>query len=227
MRVMKGVLASCAVGITMLASCARPLVVEGHAGQKSGRDDDWPECDQAETPPAFPDSSEACAPADDPHDHGPETCVPEPSRGPELAYDEALGVRVFRACVRTIEHGERGPVHLDRRRLLIERTGPGSPGGRNSLVRFVNNLNERNERNARNRKVDLQIRGVRKGECPETGGPNPDAGSWCVVVELATAEVDLPKLMRAFASLYGDAPEGCVPMVVDLGVPKPCPEYPM
>ena len=62
---------------------------------------------------------------------------------------------------------------------------------------------------------------------PETGGPDPDAGSWCAVVDSATAEVDPPKLMSAFASLFADAPEGCVPMVVDLGVPEPCPEYPM
>jgi len=182
-------------------------------------DHDWPECHPAEVPAAFPDSSEACAVSDDPHDHGPETCVPDPSRGPEIAYDEALGVRVFRACVRPIEHGERGPVRLDRHRLLIERTGPGTFGGRNSLVRFVSKLTERLG------KSDLDVRRFTTGECPETGGPNPDAGSWCVVVELASAEVDLPKLMRAFTSLYVDAPPGCVPMVVELGVPEPCPEH--
>lgn len=219
---MKGALVICAAGVAMLGACTRPPVFEGRQGPRAQRDlddQDTPSCHPAEVPPAFPDSSEACAPSDDPHDHGPETCVPDPSRGPEIAYDEALGVRVFRACVRTIEHGERGPVHLDRHHLLIERTGPGSPGGRNSLVRFVSHLTEQIG------KADLEIRRFSTGECPETGGPNPDAGSWCVLVDLATTEVDLPKLMRAFASLYADAPEGCIPMVVKLGVPERCPEY--
>jgi hypothetical protein len=218
----KGAWTICAVSLALFASCARPLA-RGPRGRerRSFQDHDWPACHQAEAPPAFPDSSDACAPSDDPHDHGPETCVPEVSRGPEIAYDEALGMRVFRACVRTVEHGERGPARLDRRRILIERTGPGSPGGRNSLVRFMSSMMENIGT------ADLVIRGFRTGECPETGGPDPDAGSWCAVVDLGNAEVDPPKLMSSFASLYADAPEGCVPMVVELGVPKPCPQYPM
>jgi len=213
---MRGAWATRAVSIALVASCARPL-----AHTPEGPQRDWPECSRPEAPPAFPGSSDACAPSDDPHDHGPETCVPEASRGPEIAYDEALGMRVFRAGLRTIENGRRGPARLDPRRILIERTGPGSPGGRNSLVRFVDSMMERLG------KADPVIRGFRPGECPETGGPDPDAGSWCAVVEVATVEVDPPRLMSTFASLFAGAPEGCVPMVVELGVPPPCPAYPM
>jgi hypothetical protein len=210
----------CAVSIALFASCARPLAPRQEMRRRPAfQGGDWPACHQPEAPPpAFLDSSEACAPSDDPHDHGPETCVPDEARGPELAYDEALGMRVFRACRRTVEHGTRGPPLLDRRRIMIERTGPGSFGGRNSLVRFVESMYERFAG------ADLAIRGVRIGECPETGGPDPDAGSSCAVVELGDTDVDPPKLMRAFASLYAGAPEGCVPMVVELGVPKPCPQ---
>jgi hypothetical protein len=211
----------CAVSIGLF-SCARPLA-HGQEGpeRRANRGDHGPECDRAEVRPAFPDAPEVCAPSDDPHDHGPETCVPEASRGPEIAYDEALGMRIFRACLRTVERGKWGPARLDRRRILIERTGPGSPGGRNSLVRFVDGMMSRAGRS------DLLIRGFRAGECPETGGPDPDAGSWCAVVDLATDEVDPPKLMSALAPLFTDAPEGCVPMVVELGVPPRCPQYPM
>jgi hypothetical protein len=31
--------------------------------------------------------------------------------------------------------------------------------------------------------------------------------------------------MSTFAALFAEAPEGCVPMVVELGVPPPCPQY--
>jgi hypothetical protein len=219
---MTGAWTLCTMGIALSASCARPLSHgQDGRGRRAVEGGDWPECRRPEPPPVFPDASDACAPSDDQHDHGPETCVPDESRGPELAYDEALGMRVFRACARTLEHGKRGPPLLDRHRIMIERTGPGSPGGRNSLVRFLSTITEGLG------KTNLAIRRFTTGECPETGGPDPDAGSWCAVVDLATTEVDPPKLMTAFASLFADAPEGCVPMVVTLGVPPPCPEYPM
>lgn len=177
-----------------------------------------PECSRERGPPPFPEEPEpgSCAASNDSAAGGPPSCVPEESRGPMIANDRALGVRVYRACERPIKHGDWGPVRLDRRRLIIERTGERSM--------IYNDFDDVVRDDRRLPIPDGDIRRFTQGQCPDTGGPNAE-GPRCIFVDLATNTLDLPALMRAFAQLYAEVPAVCIPVVVELGVPAPCPEY--
>jgi hypothetical protein len=177
--------------------------------------DSWPECHRERGPPPFPEEPE-CVASNDPEDDGPPSCVPVQSRGPLIAHDRALGVRVYRACERPVEHGQRGPVRVDRRRLIVERTGE-----RAMIYNDFDNL----VRDDRSLPIpDGDIRRFTQSQCPETAGPD-SPGERCIFVDLATNTIDLPALMRAFAQLYAEVPAVCIPVVVELGVPAPCPEH--
>jgi hypothetical protein len=210
MGAMKGALAICAVGVAIFGSCAGP---RREASLPKPNLQGRPGCDEARGMPVFPESPQICAATDDSADTGPQTCVPAGARGPEIAHDQSLGVRIFRACEAAADGEQPGAGHLDRHRLIIERTGIRS-ASREELHQIA--LLEPKKLAM----SDGDIRRFTVGLCPETGGLDADAETPCLDVGLGTEEVDLPELMRAFASLYAGYPRCASPWSSRLEFPN-------
>lgn len=199
-----------ATGLAAAGACAKPV-----APPRRSPTNDWAgvPVDCESPPPRFPESSEPCAVAGDPGDHERASCVPARSRGPLIASDSALGIRVYRACERTVDNARQSSRQLDRRHVMVERTGT-ELASRESLAGVL--LRLKNSPQIFPMGV-AQVQSAYYGECPDTGGPDPGSRESCLVVNLTSNDVDLPAVMRAFAELFEDTPDVCIRTVVGFG----------
>jgi hypothetical protein len=163
----------------------------------------------------FPPAPGGCVPVghgthEGENDPAPPLCLPKYSYGAQIARDDATRLRVFQACeVPWGRHSRGGTLDVDRRRMMVERTGA-RPATTEELEEIL-----RRPRSRKDGGLPEIGWSVRVGQCLKTQEGNQNA---CLLFDLMSIDPDPSAFMATVAPLLSTAPNVCIPMVVAFGV---------
>jgi hypothetical protein len=162
--------------------------------------------------PVFPNTGEACPGTDATTTALPPVCVPAAARGHERTRDESPGVRVFEACEPRVTDEDRPTGTVDRRRVLIERSGD-----RPATVAELQEVT----RGSYDWSISIwtQVDGI--GPCPLSQGSDPDGAPQSCLLARST-DRNVQDIAASFAKALARHPGLCIPIVVVVGVPEGC-----